>query len=233
VEKEAVAELSLSLTLAAARHIVSGATAVKEGLWSSRASFIGLELKEKQVGLIGLGNIGSRVAEIFGVGFKSKVVAYDPHLSSKQFSNLGVTSLPLEELLSSSDIISLHCPLTEATKRILDRERISKMKPGAILINTCRGELLDQTALIERLTSKQLRVYATDVVEGEPIDNNHPLLSLNNVIVLPHLGGYTEQSLFGMGETMVNDCENVFVNKTTPNTLANPNVLSSERKRWA
>jgi phosphoglycerate dehydrogenase-like enzyme len=115
---------------------------------------------------------------------------------------------------------------------MLNAAAFAAMKPGAILINTCRGELLDEDALISALSSGQLRAYGTDVVEGEPIDGSHRLLAQPNVLVVPHLGGYTDESLFGMGQTMVDDVMNVFLYKKLPGVLANPEVLEREHRSW-
>jgi phosphoglycerate dehydrogenase-like enzyme len=232
VERDAVAELALALILSAARYLQPGAIAVKESRWQDRSQFIGIELRNKRIGLIGLGNIGSRVAEILSRGFNSEVVACDPYLPQEAFSERCARSVSLDELLQSSDVISFHCPLKEDTRRMLGRDRFRLIKPGAILINTCRGELLEEEILVDALKSGQLRAYGTDVVEGEPIDGSHRLLKLPNVIVLPHLGGYSVESLRGMGETMVNDCIRVFQKGEPPALLANPEVLNKGLRRW-
>ena len=232
VEKNAVAEHAVALMLSSARYVTRGFESVKNSKWSERANYIGLELNAKKVGLIGLGNIGSRVSEILTHGFRSEVLAYDPYIEQSAFAKYGAKSCSLDELISSCDLISFHCPLTEETKRMIGESQFKSMKKGAMLFNTCRGELLDEKALISSLGDGSLRAYGTDVVEGEPIDGEHPILKLPNVIVLPHLGGYTDESLRGMGDTMVNDSISVFVNNTVPGVLANPKVLEQEYRKW-
>lgn len=232
VERDAVAELAVALILSCARYLQPGAIAVKESRWQDRSQFIGVELRKKRIGLIGLGNIGSRVAEIMSRGFNSEVVAFDPHITEAQFVERCARSVSIDELLSTSDVISFHCPLKEDSRRILNRERFRVVKRGAILINTCRGELLEEDTLIDTLKTGQLMAYGTDVVEGEPIDGSHRLLKLPNVVVLPHLGGYSVESLRGMGETMVGDCERVFIKGEPPALLANPEVFQGELRRW-
>ena len=233
VEREALAEHTVALLLGAGRQLHRGYTSVRENRWQDRANYLGIELGKKRIGLIGIGNIGSRVAEILSRGFNAEVCACDPQLSAEEIRKRCAEPLPLEELLATSDVISFHCPLNSNTRRMLSREKFAMLKRGALLVNTCRGELVDEDALIDALKSGRLRGYATDVVEGEPIDGSHRLLLQPNALVVPHLGGYTEESLFGMGQTMVDDVANVFVNGTRPGVLANPKVLEKEHRVWA
>lgn len=232
VERDAVAELAVTLMMSCARYVVPGSAAVKASRWQDRSQFIGIEMRGKRIGLIGIGNIGSRVAEILKLGFQAEVIAYDPKLSPLEVEKRHAIPLSLEELVETSDIISFHCPLTNETSRLLNKDRLNRVKKGAILINTCRGELLDESALVEILEKGRLRAYGTDVVEGEPIDGSHRLLKLSNVVVLPHLGGYSVESLRGMGETMVRDCELVFLERKPPGVLANPEVLNKDYRKW-
>lgn len=231
VEQDAVAEQAVALMLSVGRAIPQGFLAVRESRWADRGRYLGIELSQQRIGLIGLGNIGSRVAQILKQGFRSEVLAYDPALSAEEISARFAKPVSLEELLKTSDIVSFHCPLTAESRRMLSRERFQLLKSGAILINTCRGELLDEDALFEALKTGALRAYGTDVVEGEPIDGTHRLLSLENVLVVPHLGGYTLQSLRGMGETMVKDMQRVFLQGDLPGVLANPEVLEGEYRK--
>lgn len=231
VEQEAVAEMALGLMLAAGRHMHSGYVSVKDSKWSERAQYLGPELKGKTIGLIGLGNIGSRVAEVLSLGFKSKVLAFDPYLEADVVNERNAEPASLERILAESDVISFHCPLTEVSRRMLSRDAFSKMKKGVVLINTCRGELLDEDALVDALKDGTIRMYGTDVVEGEPIDGTHRLLAHKNVLITPHLGGYSDESLHGMGQTMVDDIEAVFKNASMPGQLANPEVKDRAGKR--
>jgi len=232
VEQEAVAENTIALLLAVGRHVHSGFISVRESRWSERAKYLGLELKGKRIGIIGIGNIGSRVAQILKDGFRAEVIATDPYLSDAEIKRRGATPVAIEELLSTSLAISFHCPLTSATRRLLNRGSFSTMKRGVIIVNSCRGELLDEDALCEALESGLVGAYGTDVVEGEPINGNHRLLKYPNVLVVPHLGGYTTESLSGMGQTMVDDVRKVFIERGHPGTLANPEVMERERRKW-
>lgn len=229
VEREAVAEYAVALLLAAARLVPHGSQAVKNSEWASRARMVGMELKGKTIGIIGLGNIGSRSAEILSNGFNANIIASDPYIDKERFKQFNATEVTLEELVSQSNAILFHCPLTEETKRMLGKEQFSSMQKGVVLVNTCRGELVDEDALYDALQNGLLGAYATDVVEAEPITGNHRLAKLDNVIITPHLGGYSWESLYGMGQTCVDDCVSVLENNGIAGELANPEVLKKHR----
>ena len=226
VEREAVAEFAVALLMAASRHLPQGSQAVKNSQWASRSRMVGMELMGKTVGIIGLGNIGSRSAEILSNGFKAKIIASDPYIDKARFKQFNATEVPLEELISRSNSILFHCPLTDETKRMFGKAQFAAMQKGAVLVNTCRGELVDEDALYDALQKGPMGAYATDVVEGEPIDGNHRLAKLDNAIITPHLGGYSWESLHGMGQTCVDDMVSVFQNHGIPGELANPEVLT-------
>ena len=203
-EREAVAELAISLMLAALRHIVQASNKVREGKWMERAKYVGSELAGKVVGIIGLGNIGSRVAEILIKGFNAKVLAYDPYFPPDKIKAMGAEPVGFDDLLKNSDIVTIHCPLTKETYHLLDEGAFKKLKKGAILINTARGGLVDTEALVKALESGIVAAAALDVVEGEPIDESHPLLKYENVIITPHIGAYTLEALAGMDFSLTN-----------------------------
>lgn len=232
VEREAVAEYAVALLMAAARLVPHGSHAVKNSQWSERFRMIGMELKGKTIGIIGLGNIGSRTAEILSKGFNATVIATDPYIDKAKFNQFCAIEVSLKELVSSSHAILFHCPLTSETKRMLGKEQFAAMQKNCILVNTCRGELLDEEALYVALSSGLIGAYATDVVEGEPIDGNHRLAKLDNVIITPHLGGYSWESLRGMGQTCVDDIISVFQKGEMAGELANPEVLQKAYRKW-
>src|SRR5699024_11003991 len=143
---------------------------------------VGMELKNKTIGIIGLGNIGSRSAEILSKGFGAQVIAVDPYIEKERFKRFGAKEVGLEKLISSSNAILFHCPLTSETERMFDEEQFNNIKKDTVLVNTCRGELVNEEALYDALNKGKLGIYATDVVEGEPIDGCHRLTKLENVI---------------------------------------------------
>ncbi|MBX3238669.1 MAG: hypothetical protein KIT80_07795 [Chitinophagaceae bacterium] len=232
VEREAVAEYAVSLLLAGARCVPKGSEAVKQSKWAARSKMIGMELCGKTIGIIGLGNIGSRSAEILGKGFNAKIIASDPYIAKERFAEFGAKEVSLDELIKTSNAILFHCPLTDETSRMLDTAQFSQLQKGCVLVNTCRGELVNEDALYEALKTGKLGAYATDVVEGEPIDGEHRLAKLDNVIITPHLGGYSWESLYGMGQTMVDDMVAVFQNNGNAGELANPEVLEKKYRTW-
>lgn len=229
VEREAVAEYAVALLMAASRLLPQGAQAVQNSAWATRSRMVGMELQGKTIGIIGLGNIGSRSAEILSNGFRANIIASDPYITKERFTEFNATAVTLDELISRSNAILFHCPLTAETKRMIGKAEFAAMKKGAVLVNTCRGELVDEDALYAALQQGPLGAYATDVVEGEPIDGDHRLAKLDNAIITPHLGGYSWESLHGMGQTCVDDTVAVFQHNGIAGELANPEVLKNRR----
>ena len=225
IERESVAQMALGLMNAASRKIVEGCSMVKAGKWADRAKLpLGVDFNGATIGVVGIGAIGKTVARILSLGYQANVIAYDPYVSAEVMAANHAAKVTFEELLAQSRIISLHCPLTGETSRMFRKQQLAAMNDGTIIVNTCRGELFDQGDLIAALDSGKLAGYATDVVEGEPIGGDHVLLSARNVIVTPHLGGYSVVSLRGMGSTMVDDMRSVFVANAFPGVIANPEI---------
>ena len=152
------------------------------------------ELEGKTVGLVGLGNIGQQVARRVKA-FEAQVIYYDTfRLNSQKEKELGVQYVPLDTLLATADIVSLHVPLNESTRHMIDAQALGRMKPTAIVINTCRGEVIDERALIEALQHGQILAAGLDTQAKEPPDPNNPLLTLPNVTLTPHSAGPTVDS---------------------------------------
>ncbi len=232
MERDAVAEATVALTLALLRHIPQAAVAVREGRWANRASFVGGELRDRTVGLIGFGNIGSRAGEIFARGFGARVLAYDPNVPPEAVRAAGAEPVDLETLLAEADIISLHAALTGENHHLLSHKAFARMKPGVLLVNTARGELVDEGALIAALESGRVAGAALDVVEGEPIGPDHPLLRFPNVLIVPHIAAYTRETLRRMGEKVISDVERVLRGEV-PDDVVNPEVIPHARAlRW-
>lgn len=229
VEQDAVAENAIALLMNCTRKQDSAIQSIKQDKWNTRASFLGYQVRNKTVGIIGFGNIGSRVGSILKDGFNCTILAYDPNLSDEHIIRQGAKPVTLDECITQSDIISLNAYLTPDNYHILSTDLISKMKKNVIIINTARGELIDQDAILSGLESGQIFAYGTDVVEGEPIDHNHPLLSHPNVIVTPHISAYTHECLEKMGEKCVEDCERVYMG-LYPNNCINLDKIIGETK---
>ncbi len=187
----AVAELTIGLLLSLARQIPQAHGSMQLGKWE-RSKFMGWEVRGKMLGLVGLGRIGSEVARR-ARGLEMHVAAFDPVVSFDRAAQLGVEVLALDELLQRCDIISIHVPLIEATRNLIDAGRIAQMKRGAYLINASRGGIVDETALLAALDGGQLGGAALDVFSVEPPQHN-PLTSHPRVIVTPHVGASTEEA---------------------------------------
>jgi D-3-phosphoglycerate dehydrogenase / 2-oxoglutarate reductase len=185
------AEHAIAMMFALARQIPEASASTRAGKWEKNR-FMGVELTGKTLGLIGCGNIGSIVADR-AVGLKMKVIAYDPYLSEKRALDLGVEKVELDILLARADIITVHTPLTDATRNILSRETLAKTRPGVRIINCARGGLVDEAALADAIRSGHVAGAALDVFETEPAIDS-PLFGLDNVVCTPHLGAATTEA---------------------------------------
>ncbi len=187
-----VAELTVAMMLALSRHIAQATASIRGGKWEKKR-FQGHELAGKTLGVVGIGNIGSIVVERCR-GLKMRVVAYDPYISAEAAARLGVELVPLEEIWRQSDVVSLHVPLTDQTRNLINARTLQAMRKGAFLVNCARGGLVDEKALAESLASGHLGGAALDVFEKEPVTADNPLLKLDNFICTPHLGASTEEA---------------------------------------
>jgi len=188
-----VAELVFGQMIALVRHTIEANRAVKENRWGDYLKFLGTELANKTIGIIGMGNIGTRVA-IRARAFEMYFVVYDPYIPEAHVTALGGRRVGLNELLSESDFVTIHCPLNQETKRMIGAEELSLMKPSAYLINAARGGIIDENALCRVLTRKGIGGAALDVMDNEPPAKDHPLFLLDNAIFTPHLGAVTSEA---------------------------------------
>jgi len=186
------AEHTMSMLLALSRNIPQANSSVKSGEWK-RSNFMGVELYNKILGIVGLGKIGAEVAKRAS-SFGMKILAYDPFLSIEIAQTLGVEVVELKELLKRSDYITVHTPLTEETKHMLSSKEFALMKEGVRVLNCARGGIVDEKALVAAIKSGKVIGAAIDVYEKEPIAADSDLLKLSNVITTPHLGASTEEA---------------------------------------
>ncbi len=185
------AEHTIALMLALARHIPQANAVLKSGVWR-RGDFTGTEVRSKTLGIIGLGNVGSEVARR-ARGLEMMVIACDPFISADYARNLQVEMVPLKQLLKESDFITLHIPLTKSTKGLIGAKEIALVKPTARIINTARGGLIDETALVKAVREKRVAGAAFDVFATEPLTSSI-LFGEDNIIVTPHLGASTTEA---------------------------------------
>lgn len=180
-------ELTWGLLLALARNIPFEDRKTRDGKWQET---LGVGLAGKTLGVIGLGYIGSQVARI-ALAFEMNVVAWSPNLTPQRAADVGVDYAPKDALLARSDFVTLHMRLSEGTRGMIGRDDLALMKPSAFLVNTARGPLVDEAALVEALENKTLGGAALDVFETEPLPSGHPLRSLDNTVITPHIGYVT------------------------------------------
>jgi len=206
---EAVADLTLGLMLAVARQIPFSDREVRGGGWPRRTGF---EIFQKNLGIVGLGEIGKRVAAR-AKGFSMKIRVYDPLADRRFIDHNGLIEASLDELWRESDVITLHAPLVDDTREIINAATIQRMKPGVILINTARYELFNETALLNGLADGTIKGLGLDVYAVEP-PTGHPLLQLPNVVLTPHAGSHTLEARTRMADMAVNNLIDVLSGRT-------------------
>lgn len=216
-----VAEHVFALLLGFARRIPTGDTMVREGRWD-RYACVGFELAGKTLGILGLGRIGFRVATR-ARAFGMRLLAYDPYLVPQHsfVTESGAELAPLERVLREADVVSCHLPLTAETRGLIDRERLGWMKPTALLINTSRGQVIDERALYEALREGVIGGAALDVREQEP-PGDSPLHALPNVLLTPHIASWTNESLHRVISTVAADVDRVLSGQPARNYVNFP-----------
>lgn len=184
---DATADFAFTLMMSAGRRILEGDRYVRNGNWKTWQPMLmlGVEMKGATLGLVGFGRIGKAMARR-AVGFDMRVIYYDP-LETRSNSDIQATSVDFETLLDESDFISLHTPLTPDTHHLINAEALSKMKPNAVLVNTSRGPVVDLEALYNALNEKRIFAAGLDVTEPEPLPLDHPLFTLDNILIMPHI----------------------------------------------
>lgn len=220
IERDAVAENAVANLMAIVRKTIESQSAVKANKWAERATFLGINLTGKTVGIIGCGNIGSRVAEILKFGFNARLLVADPKINHGWAQKVGAEVVDLDHLLSNADIISLNASLNESSKYLLKDKEFSLMKKGVYITNTARAELIEQDAILKALDAGIVAGYATDVMYNEPSFNDHPFVKHDKVLVTPHTSAYTIECLQGMGEKCVADIEHLVTNTILNNVVS-------------
>jgi D-3-phosphoglycerate dehydrogenase / 2-oxoglutarate reductase len=222
------AEHAISLMLALARQIPEADTSTRAGKWEKN-KFMGVEIYGKTLGVIGCGNIGSIVADR-AVGLKMKVIAYDPFLSPERAVALGVEKVELDELFKRADFVTLHTPLTDKTKNIIDAASLKRMKKGVRVINCARGGLVDEAALADALKSGHVAGAAFDVFVEEPATHN-PLFGLPNVVCTPHLGAATSEAQENVALQIAEQMSDYLLRGAISNAVNFPSVTAEEAPR--
>ncbi len=222
------AEHAVTLMLALARQIPAADASTQAGRWE-KSRFLGIEITGKTLGIIGCGNIGSIVADR-AHGLKMKVIAYDPYLSPEHAIDLGVEKVELDELLRRADFISLHTPLTDKTRNIIDRRALAAAKPGVRIINCARGGLVDEAALRVALDSGHVAGAAFDVFAEEPATEN-PLFGHPNVVCTPHLGAATTEAQENVALQIAEQMSEYLLRGAISNAVNFPSITAEEAPR--
>lgn len=221
------AEHTFGLILALARHIPQAHAILSTGKWDRKA-FMGIELRGKTLGIVGLGRIGRAVAKR-ALAFEMTVIAVDPHLPADVASDLGVELVPADALYARSDIITLHALLTDETREMINRDSIAKMKPGVRIIDAARGALINEVDLAEAIKSGHVAGAALDVFAQEPPQPENPLIGLPGVVHTPHLAASTEDAQVVVAVDAAKLVVDALLNGVY-NNVVNPSVLTEKQE---
>ncbi len=225
------AELAISHLLAAARQIPQASASTKAGKWE-KSRFMGMELTGKKAGVIGAGNIGAIVCDRLK-GLHMSVYVYDPFISDDRASAMGVTKVEsVAELVGQVDVLTIHVPLLEATRNLIDADMIRRMKPGSILVNCARGGIVDEKALYDACKSGHLRAAALDVFASEPAREN-PLFELENVSCTPHIGASTDEAQENVAVQVAEQMADYLLLGTVSNAVNVPSLSEEESRQLA
>ena len=228
---EAVAEHVLGMMLALIKRFNECDRALRAGAVTNRAPFMGHEAHGRTVGIVGLGSVGRRIAELCSALFRMKVLAYDPYLAADVVKARGAERVELDELMKRSDFVSINCPLTPETRNLIGAREIALMKPDAYFITTARGSIHDETALERALRAQKIAGAGLDVWEKEPPAASHPLMKYDNVIVTPHMAGVTHEARARMGQFAAEQMLDALDGKPVPRII-NPQVWPAYAKRF-
>jgi len=228
---ESVAEHALGMMISLLKNIGTADRALRAGWQGKRLEFLGHDLRGRTIGIIGLGNIGRRVAQICRIAFDCEVLAYDPYLNDEQARERDATRVEFDELLARADIVTVHTPLTDETRNLMTSDAYAAMKPGAIFISTARGSIHNESDLANALESGHLGGAGLDVWDREPPPGAHRLLQCDNVIATPHVAGATGDSMNNMARFAASQLIDVLAGEA-PARSVNPEVIPRFEQRF-
>jgi len=229
---EAVAEHVVGMMLALVKRFNETDRALRAGTVTNRGAYIGREAYGKTLGIVGLGNVGKRIAELCSALFRMEVLAYDPYVSADVARARHAEKVELDGLMRRSDFISINCPLTPETRKLIGAREYALMKPSAYFITTARGSIHDEEALEQVLREKKIAGAGLDVWEKEPPAAAHPLMKYDNVIVTPHMAGVTLEARARMGQIAAEQMLDALDGKPVPRII-NPHVWPDYARRFA
>ena len=228
-----VAEATVGWMLALSHHVRMKDRMIRESKWNDRSGFMGSELRERTLGLVGFGGIGRAVVRLLlGFGMQTPLV-FDPHVPASSIAAAGARSVSLDELLSQSDFVSLHCPLNERTRNLIGARELALMKPTAYLLNTARGGIVEEVALFTTLQARRIAGAALDCFVEEPPSTPPPFAQLDNVLLAPHSIAWTNELFRDIGRTACRSLADLAQGRR-PHGIVNPEVFDrpSFQAKW-
>jgi len=230
--REAVAEHALAMLIALSKRIPETNQVMRRERLVDRVAYMGHDVFGKTIGIVGLGNVGSRLAQLCRGLFSMHVLAYDPYLTAEVCAARGAEKVALDELMRRSDYVSINCPLTAETRGMVGAAQFALMRPHAYLISTARGHIHDEAALAEALQRKQIAGAGLDVWATEPPAPDHPLLRFDNVLASPHTAGVTRETRYNMGKIAAEQVLDALDGKPIARKV-NPEVWPAYARRFA
>jgi D-3-phosphoglycerate dehydrogenase / 2-oxoglutarate reductase len=229
---DAVAAHVLAMVLMLSKQIVQTNHALRRGTMHDRTAFMGNDVNGRTIGIVGLGNVGRRVAALCNSLFGMQVIAYDPYLDEKTMAERGAVKVTLDELMRRADFVSINCPLDDTTRGMIGAKEFALMQPHAYFITTARGFIHDERALAEALRAKKIAGAGLDVWDKEPPPPEHPLLQFDNVLASPHTAGVTREARINMGRIAAEQLLDALDGRRPPR-IVNPEVWPDYTKRFA
>jgi D-3-phosphoglycerate dehydrogenase / 2-oxoglutarate reductase len=228
---EAVASHVVAMMLSLSKKIVQTNHALRAGTMNDRSAFVGTDVHGRTIGIVGLGNVGRRVAELCRTLFRMQVIACDPYLDEATVAARGATKVTLDELMRRADFVSINCPLDDTSRRMIGEKQFALMQPHAYFITTARGFIHDEHALETALREKKIAGAGVDVWDKEPPPPDHPLLKFDNVVASPHTAGVTREARYNMGKFAAEQLIMILDGKRPPRII-NPDVWPVYSKRF-
>lgn len=218
-----VAEAIITWMLALSHKLIVKDKLVREGKWQERNQYTGSELRNRTLGVIGFGGIGSQLTQMLQAFKMNPPLVYDPYINKEKA--LGVKKVNLDTLLQQADFISVNCPLTPETKNLIGEKELALVKDSAFIINTARGGIINEHALLNALTNKKIAGYATDVFEHEPVIANHPFFNMDNVLLAPHCIAWTHELFREIGRMACTQVAQI-AQKKIPDHILNTDITA-------
>jgi phosphoglycerate dehydrogenase-like enzyme len=228
-----VAEATVAWMLALSHHVAVKDHLARQGRWDERSAWMGRELRDRTLGVVGLGGIGRALVTLLNGFGMAPPIAHDPFVTSEQAQACGVRLVPLDELMSTADFISINCPLNASTRGLIGHRELSRMKPDAFLINTARGGIVDEDALYDLLAARRIAGAAIDVFVQEPLTVPPRFAGLDNVLLAPHCIAWTEELFRDIGRSACGGMLDL-AHGTAPRGVVNPEVLNRAgfQRKW-